>query len=115
MISTMSAEQKTAKIARLNDAFRANPIFGLLMLSPKIRATPLADVDEIIEQVGAYNDFTNANNPYGEKDFGAFDYHNHKIFWKIDYYDKDLRQLSPDASNPKLTIRVLTIMYAEEY
>jgi len=26
------SEDKTAKIARLNDAFRANPMFGLLML-----------------------------------------------------------------------------------
>ena len=38
-----------------------------------------------------------------------------KIFWKIDYYDNDMKYHSPDKTNPDKTIRVLTIMKAEEY
>ena len=37
------------------------------------------------------------------------------IFFKIDYYDADLLNLSPDPANPALTCRVMTIMLAEEY
>ena len=55
------------------------------------------------------------NDPYGEHDFGAFEYENHKLFWKIDYYNTDLTGGSPDASDPKVTTRVLTIMLRDEY
>ncbi|MBQ8676948.1 MAG: DUF3768 domain-containing protein [Alphaproteobacteria bacterium] len=39
----------------------------------------------------------------------------HQIFWKIDYYDKTLRYLSNDPADPKQTVRVMTIMRADEY
>jgi hypothetical protein len=38
-----------------------------------------------------------------------------KIFWKIDYFDLKLKWHSPDAANPDVTHRVLTIMLACEY
>ena len=45
----------------------------------------------------------------------AFDFKGKKIFWKIDYYDRNFEFASPDAANPELTNRVLTVMYANEY
>ena len=38
-----------------------------------------------------------------------------RVFWKLDYYDRDLRFGSEDAANPAVTRRVLTIMLSDEY
>jgi Protein of unknown function (DUF3768) len=54
------------------------------------------------------------NDPYKERDPGAF-VHGNRIFWKIDYYDTTLTKGSEDPSDPKQTVRVLTIMLASEY
>ena len=52
--------------------------------------------------------------------FGSFDYDGTRIFWKIDYYDRASlgtgRDMgSEEPSDPKQTLRVLTIMLASEY
>ena len=114
MVENIPQEQ-AAKIAKLNDAFRKDPTQGFIMLSQGMRANRLVDIDAIMEMFRSYNDFNENNDPYGEHDFGAFTFKGQKIFWKIDYFDKDLTGLSPDASNAKITTRVATIMYAEEY
>ena len=62
-----------------------------------------------------FNKFTPDNDPYGEHDFGSFDYKSDKIFWKIDYYDKNYQYLSENPSNPNITNRVMTVMLASEY
>ena len=38
-----------------------------------------------------------------------------KLIWKIDYYDKSPKYGSPDASDLRLTERVMTIMFSHEY
>ncbi len=106
---------KASAIAKLNDAFRANPILGTTILTAGIRSNSSEDIAYIMNKVCNFKDFNEDNNPYGERDFGAFDYKEQKIFWKIDYYDRNFEFASPDAADPSITNRVLTVMYADEY
>ena len=38
-----------------------------------------------------------------------------RIIWKIDYYDRSRTYHSPEAADPKVTVRVMTVMLAAEY
>ena len=103
------------EIALQNDNFRKHLSQGTLVLTQGIRSNTKEDLKEIITKVRTFDTFDENNDPYNEHDFGAFDYKGKRIFWKIDYYDREFVYLSPDVSNPIVTNRVLTIMYAEEY
>jgi len=106
----------TKRIAQLNDLCRkAMGIAGRLVQTAGIRALPPEDQSAIREKVETFEAFTEDNDPYGEHDFGSFDHNGQKIFFKIDYYDPTLTMGSEDPSDPKQTVRVLTIMLADEY
>ena len=92
---------KSVDIARLNDAFRQvmwtekDHTFktqGINSLAPE-------DQVAIFELVRTFNAFSEENDPYGEHDFGAFDYQEDRIFWKIDYYDPTFTSRSEDPSD----------------
>jgi hypothetical protein len=116
---------KIAKIALLNDELRKKLISGeLFKANSKDKAfiTRGASIFvndknkmQFLNNVALYRNFTEDNNPYGERDFGNFMYQKEKIFWKIDYKDNAMMYHSPDASDPSQTIRVLTIMKASEW
>lgn len=111
-----STHDSTKRIAQLNDLCRkAMGVAGRLVQTEGICALPLKDQSAIREKVERFNDFTEENDPYGERDFGAFDHKGQTIFWKIDYYDRTLSQGSEDPADPKMTCRVLTILLADEY
>ena len=102
-------------VKTLNDNLRKHLIGGRVMLTAGINAKSQDDIARILSKVRQFNNFTEANDPYDEHDFGSFDYKGEKIFWKIDYYDKNYQYLSEDPSNPNLTNRVMTVMLASEY
>lgn len=103
-------------IDELNDLLRTTFLTGTVILTPGIRALPDAVREEVITKVRTFDDFHPDNDPHGEHDFGSIsDPDAGTVFWKIDYYDRDLRFESPDPADPKVTRRVLTIMLAEEY
>lgn len=102
-------------IKTLNDNFRKTFIGGRVMLTAGIRAKTQDEIAEILEKVRSFDNFTTANDPYGEHDFGSFDYKGQKIFFKIDYYDKNLQYLSENPADDSKTIRTLTIMLAEDW
>lgn len=106
----------TKRIAQLNDLCRtAMGVAGKLMQTEGINALPPQVQSAIREKVETFNAFTPDNDPYGERDFGAIDHEGIRVFWKIDYYAPDLCHRSENPNDPKQTVRVLTIMLAEEY
>ena len=102
-------------IKTLNDNFRKTFTGGRVMLTCGIRAKTHDEIAEILEKVRSFDNFTTANDPYGEHDFGSFDYKGQKIFWKIDYYDLNYEYMSENPADPTITNQVLTIMLASYY
>ncbi len=85
------------------------------MLTAGLVAVFEKDLAAVVELVRAFDNFTQDNDPYGEHDFGSFEYQAQTIFWKIDYYALDMQHGSEDPANAAITKRVLTILLAEEY
>lgn len=111
-------KKETLKIRELNDLFRNtnfNPTLGKLNLSEAVELLPNNDKEALLGLVMEFGNFTEDNDPYGEHDFGSIGLRGKKYFFKIDYYDKNLEYHSRDPSDPTKTIRVLTIMRADEY
>lgn len=106
----------TSKIAELNDLCRkAMGVAGRVVHTVGIRSLPQGDQSAIREKVEIFDAFTADNDPHEERDFGSFTHNGHHILWKIDHYDRTMSKGSEDPSDAKQTVRVLTIMLAEEY
>ena len=127
-----TAREQTARIARLNDmARRAMGVACTAVATVGFRSLPEADQSRVRELIETYDAFDEDNDPHGERDFGCVyqlacgrwtterprlrDDERERVFWKIEYYDRDLRFGSEDAANPAVTRRLLTIMLADEY
>jgi hypothetical protein len=106
---------RTVTIAALNDAFRRNFSGGKVMMTAGANELPDMVKAAALQQVAAFDDFTTDNDPYGEHDFGGFELCSRKFLWKIDYYDLQCEFGSEDPADPAKTIRVLTLMLADEY
>jgi hypothetical protein len=106
---------KTEAIRTLNDELRQNLSAGTALITAGIAALGAEAVARIVKTIAVYDDFCHANDPYEEHDFGSFEVDGHKLFFKIDYYDKTRSCHSPDPADPSVTERVITIMFAEEY
>ena len=111
----MSTNDK-ARIRELNDALRVHgqggqtvATFGVNQLPGDVRQEALRKIRETVT-------FTDDNDPHQEHDFGAVEAGGYKLFWKIEYFDKnDSSCGSEDPADPEQTHRVMTIMLAEEY
>ena len=133
MSATLASQrERTARIARLND--RARQAMGLActaFVTVGFRSLPEADQSRVRELIETFDAFDEENDPHGERDFGCIyqlgdgcwtterphvcDDERERVFWKLEYYDRDLRFGSEDPANPAVTRRVLTIMLADEY
>ncbi len=72
-------------------------------------------VSAALAAVRTFTAFDRDNDPHHEHDFGALTLEGQRLFFKIDYYNLTLDGHSPDAADPAVTHRVLTVMLASEY
>lgn len=102
--------ERTCEIARLNDRFRGmcvdvNMTHGVVY--------GISNHIGLLKTIESFDRFNGDNDPYGEHDFGSLAWEGQKIFWKIDYYDQDLKYgrdpLDEDCR------RIMTVMLASEY
>lgn len=107
--------EKTIAIRKLNDDLRRTRTGGRFVMTCGVRAKGEGTILLLLDKLRCFDDFKEENDPYGEHDFGQIVHDGSKYFWKIDYYDLNLHMHSPDAANPDVTCRVLTLMLAEEY
>lgn len=127
-----TAREQTTRIARLNDmARKAMGVACTAVATVGFRSLPEAEQSQVRELIETYDAFTEDNDPHGERDFGTVyqlgdgswtterprlsNDERERVFWKFDYYDRDLQFGSEDAANPAITRRVITIMLADEY
>jgi hypothetical protein len=105
----------TDRIRALNDHARQHFVSCRVVITAGIQSLGEVSVAAVLRAVQTYDAFTADNDPYAEHDFGSFAYQGHTVFWQFSYYDLDFSMHSPDAADPAVTARVLTIMLAEEY
>ena len=106
----------TDRIRLLNDQLRQHLEYGGgAVMTPGIAALGSEAVQRLVQTIAVFDNFCTANDPHGEHDFGAFEFEGAQVFFKIDYYDKNLNFHSPDPANAAVTERVITLMLAEEY
>lgn len=113
--ASAAALDQPSPIAALNDAFRRDFRRGRLMLTQGIASLADAELQQLLGEVQRFDQFTPDNDPYGEHDFGKVMVEAGTYFWKIDYFDRDVRHASPDPTDADITTRVLTIMRSDEY
>jgi hypothetical protein len=125
----LEAANRAEAIARLNDlARRAMGLACTAVATSGFRALSQTEQSRVRKLIETFDAFTPDNDPHGERDFGAIyqdasrnwttqrpRHPSETVFWKIDYYDRNLEWASDDPANPAITRRVLTIMLAEEY
>ena len=89
---------------------------GVIIFTQGVANLPSEVQAEICIKTRNFDEFTEANDPCGEHDFGSLEIEGAgTVFWKFDYYAPDRQHLSEDPADPEKTFRVLTIMLADEY
>jgi len=72
----------TITIAEFNDKLRQCPHLWVFTLG--VLSLPLDKIEAIIQIVRDFDNFNEDNDPWGEHDFGSFDFEGTKYFWKIE-------------------------------
>lgn len=104
-----------ATVRSHNDAFRRSFVGGQVVETPGVVELCEADLIALLLAVRRFDQFDGHNDSHGEHDFGAVEVAGQRFFWKIDAYDRLMLGQSPDPADPSVTVRVLTIMRADEY
>jgi len=112
----MTDEEKTARIRELNDQIRTTGIGNGRVVA--VGSLVMADEglrSKAVTAMRAFTDFNLGDDPYGQHDFGAFTIEKRRFFFKIDYYDLAEEAGSEHPEDPTQTVRICSLMFAEDY
>ena len=105
-------------IRLLNDWLRMHGSGGRIVMTSGIAALPDTVRAAVIEAVRQFDAFDERNDPHGEHDFALVPVEAGgvtEVMFKIEYFDLDLQNHSPDPADPDATRRVMTVMLPDEY
>lgn len=108
-------DARRTRLRLLNEVLRRYGRGGTVVITRGVQALGPEKIAAVLAAVRDFDAFTPDNDPYQEHDLGTFRAAGQRLIWKIDYYDLQRRYASPDPADPAVTVRVLTIMLAEEY
>ena len=120
-------EPDAARLAAQNDAFRAHQctgapyltgeaLRGRLVCTAAVAAMGQPFVVAACLAVAAQTAFPEEDDPEGYHDFGAARAQGRRVWWKIDLFsDDDLCWGSERPDDPSRTVRVLTILFPEDW
>ncbi len=119
--STLSARAKlnatmspTQKNRALNDHFRKTGQGGIVTLSMGLHKLGQAEVDNVMKQL-AGDKGDRSVEAGGEHDMGEMQVGSRTITWEINYYNKELDDVSENPTNPDQTTRFMTLLLSTEY
>lgn len=110
LTATMSPLQKNRA---LNDHFRKTAKGGIVSISWGIHMLGRAEVDNIMKRLGGTEGDTSCD-VGSEHDSGEITVSNRRIYWEINYYNKDFNDMSSDPTNPDLKTRFMTLLLDSE-
>jgi hypothetical protein len=108
-------------IARLNDRARlgldrtSKTMFSRACLATFCDGDTRCALVAQAELVDAMRQHLFTDDAHRERDFGEMVFRNHRVWFKIDYYDPGLDYGSEDPADANQTVRVITIMLPEDY
>ena len=113
---------ETATIAKQNDQLRLGLLAGMpkdmkaqVLVTPGINAKGPAFVSLCLLSISMFKDFSEDNDPWGDRGFAALTVDDTRIYFKIDLYDEACEYGSEEPANLARTTRVLTLLLPSEY
>ena len=114
---SQNSDVQRLRIQTLNDCLRSTFIGGVVTINANVLSLGGAELMRVLGAIQRFDSFSKDNDPHGEHDYGVIEtdagYEN--VCWKIDYYTNDLKAGSEDPADPRVTARVLTIMFVSDY
>jgi hypothetical protein len=103
------------RIRALNDALRINGQGGEVFLSSAVTAKGDAFKEAALRSVADFDGFSEEYDHLGQHDAGLVNVEGERLFFRIDYEDRNTGARSFDPADAEKTRRVMTILLAEEW